>query len=141
MEWNGKMFFQIFVFLVFHFSLFFSPDAHVMDDRSEQQNFYCMNLYSICLQLSLNSNQLDLNSIEFKFNAVKFECWIELNLISTRLTHFCHHFIVISAQQGGAHVLNCTPIPEHHLTLIPETLNQARAPPLFHFKSSNLCDL
>jgi hypothetical protein len=52
---------------------------------------------------------------------------MELNLISTKLTHFCHHFIVISAQQGGAHVPNCIPIPEHNLTLIPEALKQARA--------------
>jgi hypothetical protein len=65
---------------------------------------------------------------------------MELNLISTKLTHFCYHFIVISAQQGEAHVLNSRPIPEHNLTLIPETLKQARAraPPLFHFKPSRL---
>jgi hypothetical protein len=44
---------------------------------------------------------------------------MELNIISTKLTHFCHHFIVISAQQGAAHVPNCLPIPEHDLTLIP----------------------
>jgi hypothetical protein len=64
---------------------------------------------------------------------------MELNLISTKLTRFCHHFIAISAQQGGAHVPNFIPIPEHNLTLIPETGKQARAGPLFPFKSSSLC--
>ncbi len=107
-----------------------------------------MNLYSICLQLNLNSNHLNLNSIEFEFKSFESKlnwiwiqfteiwldpnCWIEfywmeLNIISTKLTHFCHHFIVISAQQDGAHVPYCIPIPEHNLTLIPETLKQARA--------------
>jgi hypothetical protein len=146
-EWNGKMFFRIFVFWVFFF-LFFPMMPMSMDDRSEQQIFIAW-IYSpyvsnwIWIQVNWIWTQLNLNSIHWNLNP---NCWIEfywmeLNLISTKLTHFCHHFIVISAQQGGAHVPNCMPIPEHNLTLIPETLKQARASPLFPFNSSSLCVL
>ncbi len=89
-------------------------------------------LLFLIVHLNVELNWIALNCIEFY--------WMELNLISTKLTHFCYHFIVISAQQGEANVLNSIPIPQYNLTLIPETLKQARAraPPLFHFKSSRL---